>query len=98
MSTSRLAVFAKYWAPGQVKTRLAAGIGDQRAAKDAVVLVDPIHHVRGEKHFSPGQPMARVRDHIADRPFELIEEKIVHSADPAVRGLDRLTLEGIQTP
>jgi rSAM/selenodomain-associated transferase 1 len=32
MSTSRLAIFAKYWEPGQVKTRLAAGIGDQRAA------------------------------------------------------------------
>lgn len=28
-----LGVFAKYWQPGQVKTRLAAGIGDAQAAR-----------------------------------------------------------------
>jgi rSAM/selenodomain-associated transferase 1 len=28
----QLGVFAKYWEPGQVKTRLAAGVGAQRAA------------------------------------------------------------------
>jgi rSAM/selenodomain-associated transferase 1 len=32
MNTDRLAVFAKYWQPGAVKTRLARGIGAESAA------------------------------------------------------------------
>lgn len=32
MIETLLAVFAKYWEPGQVKTRLAASVGEERAA------------------------------------------------------------------
>lgn len=38
----RLSLFAKFWAPGKVKTRLAATLGDQQAAKIYRVFVETI--------------------------------------------------------
>ena len=39
-----LGMFAKYWEPGQVKTRLATALGEQRAARVYQVFVETLIH------------------------------------------------------
>ncbi len=65
MSEKCLGIFAKYWQPGQVKTRLAATIGEQRSAQVyqwfLETLLDRLTHC-GDRHILVYSPPERVAD------------------------------------
>ena len=42
VTVRQLAVFAKYWTPGTVKTRLAAAVGDEGAARFQQACVESV--------------------------------------------------------
>ncbi|MEM8865437.1 MAG: TIGR04282 family arsenosugar biosynthesis glycosyltransferase [Planctomycetota bacterium] len=61
---TQIGIFAKYWTPGKVKTRLAADIGDERAAAVARLFVETlIRRLNGgaDRHvigFAPAEASA----------------------------------------
>ena len=69
---NHLGLFAKFWQPGTVKTRLAKSIGDQAACKVYRCFVDHLldrHQLTGDTRcvvFSPPEKQSEFRSAIAD--------------------------------
>ena len=70
---NHLGLFAKFWQPGSVKTRLAKSIGDQAACKVYRCFVNHLldrHQLTGDSRcvvFSPPETRSEFREAVSDR-------------------------------
>jgi len=108
---NQLGVFAKYWLPGAVKTRLACAIGDERASRlyrHFVVTLLRRFRQTGDRRFVVYSPTERVAEFTSvtpqdwelepQAPGDLGERMQAFFESHLVRPYDRVVLIGTDSP
>lgn len=109
-SRTLLGIFAKYWQPGQVKTRLAATIGDQRAAAIHRLFVESLlarfGNVADQRliAFAPAAAERAFRE-LAGKAWQVapqttgdLGERMQHFFAAAMERAERVVLIGADSP